>query len=271
VGLELAGTVVQSCDSRGPIMKKASLVVLSTLIACGGDAAGPGSGSPASDAATDGGGAGDSTPPGAEGGAGLDSAAPLDATSTTTGDAAGLDGSHDAAGTATSPDAGDAGFVAQCLPDGTGQLDLTTQGALTLNVQLGNNAYCFGGGTGTTVGYSIGYDTVWSPGGTQHVLVNVDVPTGSRDQTGTANVRVTIQAYTNPDLSDAQQWIGSCSADITTNTQYDSNNVYLSYKIGGTVTCASPLPPSALDGGAGTGASLQVNKLDLTTGVTFGL
>ena len=252
-------------------MKKACLVVLSTLIACGGDGAGPGSDSPASDAATDGGGASDSTLPGAEGEAGLDGAAPLDAP-TTTGDAAGLDGSRndsrDAAGADASPDAG---FTAQCLPDGTGQLDLTTQGPLTLDVQLGNNAYCFGGGTGTSVGYSFGYDTVWSPGGAQHVLVSVEVPTGSRDQTGTASVSVTIQTYTNPDLSDAQQWIGSCTADITTNTQYASNNVYLSYKIGGTVTCASPLPPKALDGGAGSGASLQVNKLDLTTAVTFGL
>jgi hypothetical protein len=255
--------------------KKAYLVLLSTLVACGGDATGPGSGSPGVDAATDGGGAGDSTLPGTEGGAGPDGAAPLDATATTTtGDAAGLDGSRDAAVADASLDAaaGDAApFIADCLPDGTGHLNLTTTGALSLDVQLGNNAYCTGGGTATKVGYTFEYDTVWQPGGSQHVLVNVIVPTGSRDQTGTASVSVQIQTYTNPDLSDAQQWIGPCTANITTNTQYASNNVYLSYKIGGIVTCASPLPNKTLDGGAGSGASLTVSKLDLMTGVIFGL
>ncbi len=153
----------------------------------------------------------------------------------------------------------------------SGKVDLTTTGALTLVVHHGNDAYCFGGGTTTTVGYSFGIDAVLASGGGEHLLVNVDVPTGSRDETGMKNVSVTVQTYTNPNLSDARQWVGPCIADITTSTQIAANSVYLTYEIAGTVTCSAALPSAPIDGGPGTDASLQVTALDLVTSVTFGL
>jgi hypothetical protein len=238
-------------------------LTLALLSSCGGG----NSGANPSGATPDGGGDDDVTVPGADGAPGTDGAAAQDAPSPP-GDDAGPEGAdRDGADL----DGGEAAVTSQCLHDGSGKVDLTTTGALTLDVHHGNDAYCFGGGTGTTVGYSFGIDTVLASGGGEHLLVNVDVPTGSRDETGTKNVSVTVQTYTNPNLSDARQWVGPCTADITTNTQIDANSVYLTYKIAGTVTCSASLPSAPIDGGPGTDPSLQVAELDLVTSVTFGL
>ena len=233
-------------------------LALGLLWSCGrGD-----SGTKPSSAAPEGGGSDDVTGSGADASPGPDGAATQDAPAAP-GDDAGLDGPE--------LDGGEAAVTSQCLPDGSGKVDLTTTGALTLDVHHGNDAYCFGGGTTTTVGYSFGIDAVLASVGGEHLLVNVDVPTGSRDETGMKNVNVTVQTYTNPNLSDARQWVGPCTVDITTNTQIAANSVYLTYKIAGTVTCSASLPSAPIDGGPGSDPPLQVTELDLVTSVTFGL
>jgi hypothetical protein len=173
---------------------------------------------------------------------------------------------------ASEASANDAGFVAQCLPDGNGRLTLVTTGGLALNVQQGNDADCsLGSGPLNMLdgsGYTLGTDAPLAGGNGKHLEIYIAVPGALQGDMGSYSAQVEILTYSDAvHLSDEKKWQGNCTVDITMMQKIAQTTAVWTYEVTGSVTCSTPLASMTIDGGAGGDPALQITTLTFVTAV----
>jgi len=164
-----------------------------------------------------------------------------------------------------SPESGspsEGGGSVRCLPDGSGSLTLRTSGALSLDVQLGNQDSCDGSWslTGLSMTYFIPLGSDAGAKGILSVVVDGIAPgatvTGKPVSFSLLGGGIWVSPTPWPDGGVGPP---ACSVDITLDQRVGSSS---SYKVAGTVHCGSAIPNSSPGE-----AALEVRQLDFVNAV----